>query len=55
MYWAKKGAGVKLEGGVGKIVEVSATTITFNTKKASELKLGDEISLEKGPAAMVGC
>jgi hypothetical protein len=55
--WVKKGAGIKMTDikGVGKIVDVSATTIAFNTKKASELKVGDKVTLEKGPAAPAGC
>jgi len=56
--WVKKGAGIKLtdiKGGVGKIVDISATTLAFNTKKASELKVGDKVTLQKGPAAPAGC
>ena len=56
--WVKKGGGIKLaevKGGVGKIVDVSATTVVFNSKKASELKVGDKVTLEKGPAAPAGC
>jgi hypothetical protein len=53
--WAKKGAGVKIGTLRGKIVEVTDTTLTFTSKKASELQVGQEVTLEKGPAAMVGC
>lgn len=56
--WVKKGGGIKLadiKGGVGKIVDISATTVVFNSKKASELKVGDKVTLEKGPAAPAGC
>lgn len=56
--WVKKGAGIKLtdiKGGVGKIVDISPTTLAFNTKKASELKVGDKVTLQKGPAAPAGC
>lgn len=56
--WVKKGAGIKLpevKGGVGKIVEVTGASVTFNTKKASELKVGARVNLEKGPAAPAGC
>lgn len=56
--WVKKGAGIKLpdfKGAVGKIVDVTATTVVFNTKKASELKVGAKVNLEKGPPAPAGC
>jgi len=56
--WVKKGAGIKLpdiKGAVGKIVEVSATGIAFNSKKASELKVGGKVTVEKGPPAPAGC
>ena len=53
--WMKKGAGVKLLGGTGKIVSITGTTLTINTKKAPELKVGGPVSLEKGPAQMTGC
>jgi hypothetical protein len=56
--WVKKGAGIKLpdmQGAVGKIVDVTATSIVFNTKKASELKVGAKVNLEKGPPAPAGC
>ncbi len=53
--WVKKGAGVKVAGGLGKVVEVAATTVTINTRKAPTLKVGQEVTLEKGPAAPAGC
>lgn len=56
--WVKKGAGIKLpdiKGGLGKIVDVTATTVVFNTKKASELKVGGKVVVEKGPPAPAGC
>jgi len=53
--WMKKGAPVKFEGGVGRIVEITDTTITMNSKKASELDVGSEIELKKGPATLQGC
>lgn len=54
--WVKKGAGLKFGAdGVGKIVEVTATSIAFNTKQVSKLKVGDEIALAKGKVAPVGC
>ena len=56
--WVKKGGGIKLtdvKGGLGKIVDISATSVTFNTKKASELKVGDKVNLEKGATVPAGC
>lgn len=53
--WVKKGAGVKIGEIKGRITEVTGTTLTFTSKKASELKVDAEVTLEKGPAAMVGC
>lgn len=56
--WVKKGGGIKLagiKGGLGKIVGISATTVTFNTKKASELKVGDKVTLDKGTVVPAGC
>jgi hypothetical protein len=53
--WVKKGAAVKFTGGLGKVLDVSATTLTINTKKASELKVGEEIVLAKGRAVPAGC
>jgi hypothetical protein len=53
--WVKKGAGVKVKGGQGKVIDVAATTVTINTRKAPEMKVGEELTLEKGPAAPAGC
>lgn len=53
--WVKKGQGIKVAGSTGKITAVAATTVTFNAKKASTLKVGDKVSVEKGPAAPAGC
>ena len=56
--WVKKGGGIKLtdiKGGLGKIVDVTATSVVFNTKKASELKVGDKVNLEKGTTVPAGC
>jgi hypothetical protein len=55
----KKNGFVKFKVGPGKIVEVSAPdatpfTIVVNTKKASEMKVGDTITFEKG-LAVSGC
>jgi len=53
--WLKKGAPVKFKGGIGRIVEIKDNVLTMNSKKASELKVGDEIELDKGPASLQGC
>lgn len=53
--WVKKGAGVKVGEVKGRIVDVADTTITFTSKSAAELKVGQQVSLEKGPAALSGC
>ena len=56
--WVKKGAGIKLadvKGGLGKIVDVSATSVTFNTRKASGLKVGDKVAVAKGKVVPAGC
>ena len=53
--WAKKGATVKFQGGVGRIAEIVEKTISFNSKQAAKLKVGDEIVLDKGPATLQGC
>ena len=55
--WVKKNAPVKIKAGIGKIVEVTGTkeiVVTITTSKASELKVGDEVSIDKGKA-MSGC
>jgi hypothetical protein len=57
--WIKKNAPVKFKVGPGKIVELSAPdvtpfTIIVNTKKASEMKVGEAVTFEKG-LAMSGC
>jgi hypothetical protein len=53
--WAKKGSGIKITGvGSGKILEVSGTALTFQSPKASALKVGQEITFEKGPV-LQGC
>lgn len=57
--WIKKNAPVKFKVGPGKIVELSAPdatpfTIIVNSKKASEMKVGEAVTFEKG-LAMSGC
>jgi hypothetical protein len=51
----KKGAPVKFKGGVGRISDITDTTIRMNSRKADTLNVGDEIELDKGPATLVGC
>jgi hypothetical protein len=53
--WMKKGAPVKFKGGVGRITDITDNKVTMNSKKADVLKVGDEIHLDKGPAALEGC
>ena len=45
--WVKKNAPVKIKGGTGKITEVAGDKVTINTSKASELKVGDEVTFDK--------
>jgi hypothetical protein len=45
--WVKKNAAVKIKGGPGTITEVVGTKVTISTSKASELKVGDEVTFEK--------
>jgi len=57
--WVKKNAPVKFKVGTGKIVEVSEAkvtpvTITVTTVKASDMKVGETISFQKG-VSMGGC
>lgn len=56
--WVKKGGYVKFtkftQGGNGKIVEVTGDTFTVQTKKASELAVGEDVTLVKG-RFMAGC
>lgn len=57
--WIKKNGAVKLTVGPGKIVELAAPdatpfTIVVQTKKASELNVGDAVTFEKG-LAVSGC
>jgi hypothetical protein len=53
--WVKKGSGIKVAGGLGKIVDVGAATVAFNTKKAATLKVGDKLTVEKGTIVPAGC
>jgi preprotein translocase subunit YajC len=53
--WLKKGASVKFQGGVGRVVEIKDAVLTINTKNAAKLKAGDAIELDKGPADLAGC
>lgn len=54
--WMKKAAPVKWKGGVGRITEVKDDkTLVVTSKNAKDLKAGDEIAIEKGPADLSGC
>ena len=53
--WVKRGSGIKVAGGLGKIVDVAAASVAFNTKKAPTLKVGDKLTVEKGTIVPAGC
>jgi len=54
--WMKKGAPVKWKGGVGRITEVKDDkTLLVTSKNAKDLKAGDELEIDKGPADLQGC
>jgi hypothetical protein len=53
--WVKKGSGIKVKGGLGKIVEVAAGSVAFNTKKASAIKVGEKLVVDKGTVVPAGC
>ena len=53
--WLKKGAPVKFQGGVGRVVELKDQALTINSKNAAKLKVGDAIEIDKGPADLTGC
>jgi hypothetical protein len=52
--WVKKNAPVKIKGGTGTITEVAGTKVTISTSKASDMKVGDDITFDKGRAGS-GC
>jgi translation initiation factor 2B subunit (eIF-2B alpha/beta/delta family) len=57
--WVKKNGFVKFKVGTGKIIETAAAdaspfTIVVNIKKASEFKVDDVVTFEKG-LAVSGC
>lgn len=57
--WLKKNAFAKFKIGTGKVVEVSAvettpTTFVVTIKKASEFKVDDVVTFEKG-LSVAGC
>ena len=57
--WVKKNGFVKFKSGTGKITEVSApdikpATFVATYKKASEMKVGDAVTFEKG-LSVAGC
>ncbi len=52
--WMKAGAQVKIKNvGPGKVSDISGKTVTITSKKASSLKAGDDVSIDKG--GMSGC
>ena len=52
--WMKAGAPVKIKSvGPGKVAELSGKTVTLTSKKASSVKAGDAVSIDKG--GMSGC
>jgi hypothetical protein len=53
--WVKTGSGVKVAGGLGKIVAVSPAAVTFNTKKAPTLKVGEKLTLQNSATVPAGC
>jgi hypothetical protein len=59
--WVKKGAPVIVKDdagkslGPGKVVEVSATTLTIASPRAGDMKTGQTVTLEKGKGALSGC
>lgn len=46
--WVKKNAPVKIKGGTGTITAVEGKKLTITTSKASAMKVGDEVTFEKG-------
>jgi hypothetical protein len=52
--WVKKGAAVKIKGGTGTITAVDGVKVTISTSKASDMKVGAEVTFDKGRAGS-GC
>jgi hypothetical protein len=57
--WVKANAPVKFADAVGKVLDVSAegvkpVVVTIKSKKASSVKAGDTVTIEKG-RSMAGC
>ena len=48
--WVKKGQAVKIKGGTGTITVVDGNKVTISTSKASALKVGDDVTFDKGRA-----
>lgn len=53
--WVKKGNNVRFLGTKGKIVSVSADTVTISTPKAGTAKVGQPVTLEKPRPGVSGC
>ena len=53
--WVKRGSGIKVKGGLGKIVDVSSASVAFNTKKASTIEVGEKLVVDKGTVVPAGC
>jgi hypothetical protein len=51
----KKGAGVKLNGKIGKVTAVEGTKITIKADNAADLKAGDTVKVDKAAVSMQGC
>jgi ABC-type transporter Mla subunit MlaD len=52
--WMKVGAPVKIKNvGPGKVAAIDGTSVTITTKKAGDLKAGQDVSIDKG--GMAGC
>ena len=50
----KKGGSVKINGKAGKITAMEGKTITIKSKKAAELKVGENVKVDK-VSEMQGC
>lgn len=53
--WVKKGNPVRFLGTKGKIVSVSADTVTIATPKSGTAKVGQAVTLEKPRPGVSGC
>lgn len=53
--WIKKGSKVRFLSARGMIAGVSADTVSITTPKASQAKVGQEVTLEKPRPGVSGC